>query len=84
MGFQKSKGVVNVIFVGVPSSKSKQQEKLALRSFTATEPATPKYLNWSECPIQFSCKDQWTSVDNARHYLLVLDPTIIGMTVTKS
>jgi hypothetical protein len=26
-------------------------------------------------------KDQWTSVDNARHYPLVLDPTIMGMTV---
>jgi hypothetical protein len=49
--FQKSKGVVNIIFAGVPSSKSKQQEKLALCSITAVEPATPKYLNWSEYPI---------------------------------
>jgi hypothetical protein len=47
------------------------------------EPATPKYFNWSEYPIQFSRKDQCTSVDNAGHYLLVLDPTIVGMTVTK-
>jgi hypothetical protein len=47
------------------------------------EPAIPKYLNWSEYPIQFSPKDQWTNVDNARHYRLVLDPTITGITMTK-
>jgi hypothetical protein len=82
-GFQKSKGVVNVLFARVLSSKSKQQEKLALQSIMVAKPATPKYLNWSEYPIQFSCKDQWTSVDNAEHYPLVLDPTIAGMIVTK-
>ena len=46
-------------------------------------PATPRYLNWSEYPIQFSREDQWTSIGNAGHYPLVLDPTIAGMTVTK-
>jgi hypothetical protein len=49
----------------------------------ATEPATPRYLNWSQYPIQFSRKDQWTSVGNADLYPLVLDPTIARMTVTK-
>ena len=47
------------------------------------EQATPRYLNWSQYPIQFSREDQWTSVGNVGHYLLVLDPTIAGMTVTK-
>ena len=47
------------------------------------EPATLRYLNWSQYPIQFSREDQWTSVGNAGHYPLVLDPTIAGMTVTK-
>ena len=47
------------------------------------EPATPRYLNWLEYPIQFSREDQWTSVGNAGHYPLVLDPTIASMTVTK-
>ena len=47
------------------------------------EPATPRYLNWSQYPIQFSREDQWTSVGNAGHYPLVLDPTIAGMTITK-
>jgi hypothetical protein len=45
--------------------------------------ATPKYLNWSQYPIQFSREDQWTSVGNTGHYLLVLNPTIAGMTVIK-
>ena len=49
----------------------------------AAEPATPRYLNWSQYPIQFSREDQWTSVGNTGHYPLVLDPTIAGMTVTK-
>jgi hypothetical protein len=47
------------------------------------EPATPKYLSWSQYPIQFSRADQWTSVENVGHYPVVLDPTISGMTVTK-
>ena len=45
------------------------------------EPATLTYLNWSEYPIHFSRQDQWTSISNAGHYPLVLDPTSAGMTV---
>ena len=66
-----------------PRVLHKHQEKLALRTIMAAEPATPRYLNWSQYPIQFSREDQWTSVGNAGHYPLVLDPTIAGMTVTK-
>jgi hypothetical protein len=82
-GFQKPEGTVAEIFAGVPGSRSKHQEKLALRTIMAAEPATPRYLNWSQYPIQFSREDQWTSIGNARLYPLVLDPTIAGMTVTK-
>ena len=38
-------GIVAVIFAGVLDSRSKQQEKLALRTIMAAEPATPRYLN---------------------------------------
>jgi len=58
-------------------------KELALRDIMASQPATPKYLNWSEYPIQIFRKDQWTRVSNACHYPLVLGPTIAGMTVTK-
>lgn len=44
----------------------------------AGEPATPLYLPWSEYPIKFTRDDQWTSVANAGHYPLVLDPTNAG------
>jgi hypothetical protein len=47
------------------------------------ELAVPRYLNWSQYLIQFSREDQWTSIGNASLYPLVLDPTIVGMTVTK-
>ena len=49
----------------------------------AREPSTPKYLNWFEHSIQFSRKDQWTSMTNAGYYPLVLGPTIAGMIVPK-
>ncbi|XP_066398410.1 uncharacterized protein [Miscanthus floridulus] len=49
----------------------------------AAEPSTPKYLNWSEYSVQFSRKDQWTSMTNVGHYPLVLGPTIASMTVPK-
>ena len=63
--FQKSRGTIAVIFAGAPDSRSKHQEKLALQTIMAAEPATPRYLNWSQYPIQFSREDQWTSVGNA-------------------
>lgn len=49
----------------------------------ASEPAFPKYLTWSEHPIQFTREDQWTSFSNAGHYPLVLDPTVAGYTLNK-
>jgi hypothetical protein len=52
-GFQESKGLVAVIFSRVLGSRSKYQDKLALRSIMAAEPAVPRYLNWSQYPIQF-------------------------------
>jgi hypothetical protein len=50
-GFQQPKGTVIVIFSGVLGSRSKHQDKLALRSIMAAEPAVPRYLNWSQYPI---------------------------------
>jgi hypothetical protein len=49
----------------------------------AVELAVPRYLNWSQYPIQFSREDQWTNVGNASLYPLVLYLTIAEMTVTK-
>ena len=52
-GFQQSKGQIVVIFAGLPTSSNKRSGKLALRDIMAGEPSTPKYLDWSEYPIQF-------------------------------
>jgi hypothetical protein len=82
-GFQQPKGMVAVIFSRIPGSRSKHQDKLALHKIMAAELAVPRYLNWSQYPIQFSREDQWTSIGNAGLYPLVLDPTIAGMTVTR-
>jgi hypothetical protein len=57
-GFQQPKGSVTVIFSGVPGSRSKHQDKLALHSIMAAKPVVPRYLNWSQYPILFSREDQ--------------------------
>jgi hypothetical protein len=82
-GFQQRKGMVAIIFSRILGCRSKHQDKLALRSIMAAEPAVPRYLIWSQYPIQFSREYQWTSVGNVGLYPLVLDPTIAGMTVTR-
>lgn len=81
--FQEAQRQLMVIYSGVPSVRSKQQEKLARRAIMAAEPATPRYLDWSEYPIQFTRDDQWTSAANAGCYPLVLEPTIAGVAVPK-
>ena len=53
--------VVHLIFRGVATSTSKRQDKLTLREIMATEPTTPRYMDWSEYPIQFTREDQWTT-----------------------
>lgn len=80
--FQEAKGAL-MIYSGVPDARGKRQEKLAHRAIMAAKPATPKYLEWSEYPIQFTWEGQWTSAEIAGHYPLVLQPTIAGITVTK-
>jgi hypothetical protein len=55
-GFQQPKGTVTIIFSRVLGCK--HQDKLALRSIMAAELAVPRYLNWSQYPIQFLRKDQ--------------------------
>jgi hypothetical protein len=50
-GFQQPKGTVAVTFSEVLGSRSKHQDKLALHSIMAAEPAVPRYLNWSQYPI---------------------------------
>jgi hypothetical protein len=49
--FQQPKGIVIVVFSGVLGSRSKHQDKLALCSIMAAEPAITRYLNWSQYPI---------------------------------
>ncbi|XP_066360871.1 uncharacterized protein [Miscanthus floridulus] len=81
--YQEPQHQLAVIFSGAPNVRSKQQEKLEHRAIMAAELATPRYLNWSEYPIQFTREDQWTSMANAGCYPLVLGPTIVGVAVTK-
>ena len=43
--------IVHHIFRGVATSTSKRQDKLTLREIMATEPTTPRYIDWSKYPI---------------------------------
>lgn len=47
------------------------------------ELATPTFLKWSEVPITFSKKDQWTSFSDLGWYPLILDPVVVGSRLTK-
>lgn len=49
--FQHPKGTMAVIFGGVTIAATKSQKKLTLRQILAAEPSTPKYLPWSEYPV---------------------------------
>jgi len=64
--YQEPQRQLAVIFSGVPYTRSKRQEKLAHRAIMAAEPATPRYLDWSEYPIHFTREDQWTNVKASR------------------
>ena len=47
------------------------------------EPAIPTPLKWSEVPITFSRKDQWTNFSEPGRFPLVLDPVVAGSKLTK-
>ena len=81
--FQEAQRQLMVIYSRVPDARKKQQEKLAHRAIMAAEPVIPRFLDWSEYPIQFTRDDQWTSATNAGCYPLVLEPTIAGVVVPK-
>lgn len=56
----------------------KQSQKLALREIMSIEPGTPTFIKWSEVPITFSRKDQWTKFSYPGCYPLILDPVVTG------
>jgi hypothetical protein len=76
-GFQQHENIVNVIFGGDPSF-SKRAQKLILREILSMEPAIQRPLKYSEVPITFSTKNQWTSFSKPRKFPLVLDPVVQG------
>jgi hypothetical protein len=47
------------------------------------EPAVPTPLRWSEVPITFSRKDQWTSFSEPGRFPLVLKPVVAGSKLNK-
>src|SRR5688572_15941882 len=49
----------------------------------AIEPIDPAPLKWSEVPISFSRKDQWTKFSEPGRFPLVLDPVVAGSKLTK-
>src|SRR5687767_13601043 len=81
--FQTASKTVNVIFGGIPGTASKQANKLVLMEIMAIEPTDPTPLKWSEVPISFSRKDQWTKFSEPGRFPLVLDLVVAGSKLTK-
>src|SRR6266508_4058046 len=44
---------LNMIYGGSAAYESKRKQKLTAREINAVTPVTPKYLKWSEAPINF-------------------------------
>ena len=59
--------------------ESRCKQKLSLREVMAVEPATLKFLRWSESPITFDRANHPSSVPRPRRCPLVVDP-IVGNT----
>lgn len=81
--FQNPSNTINVIFSGTTGTTTKRSQKLALREIMSIEPATPTFLKWSEVPITFCRKDQWTSFSDPGRYPVILDPVVVGSQLTK-
>jgi hypothetical protein len=81
--FQNLRNVINVIFGGDGSFPSKRAQKLTKREMFFVEPTMQKPLRYSEVPIFFSRDDQWTSFSEREKFLLVLDPVVAGLQLTR-
>ena len=79
--------MVTTIFVGLTSTKSKRERKLAARwvLVVTTKDATtnPSYHPWSKVPITFSRADQWADFPYTGRNPLVLDATILKVLFRK-
>jgi hypothetical protein len=78
--FQEPDKMVNVLFGGLPTKRSR---KLTLRDLSSIEPAVLTPLRLSEVPITFSRVDQWTSFSEPGRFPLVLKPVVAGSKLNK-
>jgi hypothetical protein len=81
--FQDASKTVNVFFGGDGDFGSRRDEKLLVREIMSIEPEVPRPLHWSEVPMLFSRDDQWTSFSEPGKFLLVLDPVVAEVRLTK-
>ena len=61
----------------------KRDQKVKHRTFSIAEPALPRYLHWSEKPINWSREDHPPRVDNPSDLALVVAPQVGGYTLSK-
>jgi hypothetical protein len=78
--FQEPDKTVNVLFGGLPN---RWAQKATRREVMSIEPAVPTPLWWSEVPITFSRKDQWTSFSEPGRFPLVLKLVVAGSKLNK-
>ena len=63
--------------------ESRRKQKLSLREVMAVEPATPKFLRWTESPITFARADHPSSVPRPGRCPLVVDPIVGNKRLSK-
>ena len=72
-----------MIFGGPVAYESRCKQKLSRREVMAVEPATPKFLRWSESPITFDRADDPSNVPQPGRSPLVVDPIIGNKRISK-
>jgi hypothetical protein len=81
--FQDAPKTINVIFGGDEEISSRREQKLLLGEIMSVESVVPRPLWWSEVPISFSRDNQWTSFSEPGKFLLVLDPVVAEVKLTR-
>ena len=64
--------------VFVTESTDKHSLKRRSMEVNATMPAVPMWMEWSDVPIVWNCRDQPGIMPNPGGYALVVDPVIAG------
>jgi hypothetical protein len=72
-----------MIFDRAEAYGDKRRLKVAHREVYVAEPVIPRYLQWSEFPIVFDCRDHSNKIPHLGIYPLIVEPIVGSKRLTK-